>query len=305
MKLKINKLMIAMIGSSLILFNGNTSVSAESKNLNDAKAKVSHLKKSLHNNYLGIKNQGQWEEYIKGIRYTVSMVPLSEKSEANKILEEVTKAEKLVKGLSRINQVEKSMEVNTHRIGNVRQWNNYLLLGRQDLSKVDTVEFSKEIDELTKRLNQCNNIVQSIESDFKKKFDEIRSLIYEAEKSKNKDIAWKAYNLSKSLSTCEESSMIEYRAKLLLADLGEVKLSDDEIILRKAYVNFISLIDKGFNTTSTDIDTIQKIIKDKLGNTVEVRATRAFTNVDLGEEVFDIVLYKGEYKLYPISVVFK
>lgn len=281
-----------------------TIAQASSKYLSESKAKVNHLNWSLHNNYLGIKNQGQWQEYIKGIRSSIKNIPSSEKSQANTLTASVNKAESLVNGLSRINQVEKSMESNTPRIGNVRQWNNYLTLGKQDLDKVDKGEFSKEIDKLTTRLNICENKVTSIVNEYNVKFDKVSALYKNAKSLRDKEEAAKAYNEAKNLSTCEESNMLVYKCKLLLADLGEITLTKDEDSLRNAYTILQEILSYGFDVMNTNESTIEEVIKHEVGNDVSVKVTKVLENPDKGEVVFDIVLSKGDVALYPISVVF-
>lgn len=289
----------------LSIVENSITVHAASKALTATKARVSHLNWSLHNNYLGLKNQGQWQEYIKGIRLTIIDIPGSEKKEKDALISSVNKAEALVNGLSRINQVEKSMESNTPRYGNVRQWNNYLTLSKQDLDKVDKVEFSKEIEKLTTRLNICEEKVNSITEEYNVKFDKVKELYNKAEKSKDVDEGKKALLEAEKLSKCEESDRLVYKCKLLLADLSEITLTKDEISLRSAYYVLEEILDfGGFDVMNTEPSTIEDTIKHEVGNGVEVKATRVLVNPDKNEEVFDIVLYKGEAKLYPISIVF-
>lgn len=135
---------------------------AETISLGNARAKVSHLTKSLKTNYLGLKNQGTWELYIKQSRDLINKIPNLEKKERDSLTVEVNKSEALVKGLSRINQVEKSMEVNAKVMRNVPQWEQYLELAKIDLEKVDQGIFSSEYKKLINRLNVCQEIVNSM-----------------------------------------------------------------------------------------------------------------------------------------------
>lgn len=145
--------------------NNNFGGLAETKTLGNARAKISHLTKSLKTNYLGLKNQGTWEIYIKQARDLINKIPSLEKKERDSLIVEVNKSEALVKGLSRINQVEKSMEINAKVMRNVPTWEQYLELAKIDLAKVDQNTFSSEYKQLIDRSNICQEVVNSIKAD--------------------------------------------------------------------------------------------------------------------------------------------
>lgn len=314
MKLKKRKIVALSIAltlatsNSLYLYKTNT-VYAASSTLTEAKAVMSHLSKSIHTNYLGLKNQGTWELYIKQIRNLINKLPSSEKAEGNKLTVEVNKAANLVMAVARINQVEKSMEVNTPRIGNVITWNNYLVLGEQDLAKVDKTEFSKEIKNLQDRKIKSESAIKKIEDEYFKKYSEVAKLIESARKTSSKSdalLAKASAEDSSFLGSCEATEMIKYECRLLLADLGEITLTKDEKDLREAYNKFNKIIDStGFGVTDTKPSTIEKAIEKEIGNGVKASASKQLENPEKGEELFGIVLSKGSAKLYSIGVVFK
>ncbi|KMT22873.1 hypothetical protein [Clostridium cylindrosporum] len=286
--------------------NEVTFVQAISNTLSDAKAKTSHLIWSLHNNYLGLKNQAQWQAYIKEIRALIAKLPSSEAAEGSKLTTAINKAESLVNALARINQVEKSIASNTPRIGNVRQWNNYLTLGSQDLAKVDRTEFLKEINILTARMNKCTAVVTDIENKFNAQFDVAKAMLEGAQTSGNVDDAKKAFAEAEKLGTCEESNMLEYEGRLLLASLGDIVLTQDEIDIKNAYYKLLEALENGeFEVVNTDSSSISNAINDKIGYDIDVTATKAFSNPDKGEVLFDVVLSKGTAKLYPIGILFQ
>lgn len=283
-----------------------TKVNAFSSYLEEAQARVSHIKTSLHKNYLGLKNQGTWEGYIREVREVFKKIPASQESQVDKLVTEVDKAEKLVTALSRINQVEKSMEVNALRIGNVPQWQNYLALGIQDLEKVDKVEFSAEIEELENRENICKEKVNQIEENYSKEASVVSSLLDKANKTRNKEDVYAALAKAEKLGSCEITDMLKYECKLLLNDIGEVLLTSDEKYLRKAYEELNDILDSdGIDVENTEVSTICLTLERMLSTDVKVSAVKLIENPEKGEELFNITLSKGNAKLYPIGILFK
>lgn len=283
-----------------------TSVQAASAYLQEAEARLSHLYKSLHENYLGLKNQGQWEAYIKQLRAVIKNIPSSEKTSRDNLTAKVDKAQNLVMALARINQVEKSMENNFPRIGNVLQWQNYLDLGEQDLAKVDKSEFSKEINELNNRKGICEVKVQAIEDDYSVKFNNVAALYENATKTKSKEDVYTALSEAEKLGSCEATDMIKYKCKILLSTIGEITLTSDEKDLHEAYEKFNDILDsKGIDVKNTEVSTICLTIENLLGNGIKVNAVKVIENPEKGEELFNITLKKGSTSLYPISVLFQ
>lgn len=142
---------------------------SESKAIKDARAKISHITYSLKTNYLGLKNQGQWEIYIKEAKGLINKIPRKENVVAKELSTEVNRDEALVKAVARINQVEKSMTPkeeggygNALIPKNVPQWQEYIRLANIDLEKVDKKLFKDQYNELIKRRDIVNNKLQEI-----------------------------------------------------------------------------------------------------------------------------------------------
>lgn len=285
--------------------SGNV-VYASSKNTTLAKAHISHLYNSLHNNYLGLKNQGQWQSYIKNVRCVIASIPSSEKVEKDRLTTMVDSAERLVNSVARINQVEKSMLTNSPRMGNVRQWDFYLILGEQDLAKVDMKEFSKEIRELESRLRVRYDKVNEISRAYDGEYSKVLDAYNNADRTKSIDDAKAAYELACKLPYCEESNAIKLDCKMLLVNLSAITLSGNEKSVIDGYYKLQDiLLSTGINVEDTREESVAYEIKKVLGNNIGVSATRVFLNKETGEEVFDILLYNGDYKLHPISIYFK
>lgn len=185
-------------------------VFAESKALSNAKAKISHLTTSIKTNYLGIKNQVDWQRYIKEARELIKKIPNAESKQKNTLTIEVDKAESLVNSVARINQVEKSIINNYNGIKNAETWNEYLNLAKVDLEKVDKTVFKKQYDELVGRMNKADAIVKSIENDFQIKYDAVVKSFNEAKKDNDKEKAKTILEEAKKLGTCFRSDSLEF-----------------------------------------------------------------------------------------------
>lgn len=222
---------IAMISmmtiTTLSTVLGTDSVSivyaAESKELRNAKAKISHLTSSLKTNYLGLKNQGMWQIYIKQSRDLIKKIPNSEKVQKNNLTLEVNKDESLVNALGRVNQVEKSITPkdkggygNSLTIKNAETWNEYLRLAKTDLEKVDKNIFKKQYDELIARLNNVSLIVKGIEDKFQVEYEKIVKLYEEAKKSGNLDKLKEVLKEAEKLGTCDRSNKLENDIKTII-----------------------------------------------------------------------------------------
>ncbi|MEG2893303.1 MAG: hypothetical protein RR840_08085 [Clostridium sp.] len=163
-------LIVLLIGLYIGISNISCNIAfAESRFLTEAKKKVDHITKSLTNNYLGLKNQSQWELYIKQSRELIKKVPKGEVGKAKALTDEVNRAEALVKALARINHVEKSMTPkeqggygNALIPKNVPQWKEYIRLANVDLSKVNLKVFKPQHTELIHRRDVVNVKLQKI-----------------------------------------------------------------------------------------------------------------------------------------------
>lgn len=297
-------LSLTTVSGVAISLNQVSVVKAASKALTDAKAHLSHLNYSLHNNYLGLKNQGQWESYISEIKVLIKQIPSSESAEAKKLTESLTKAEALVRALSRINQVEKSMEVNSKTIGNVKQWNIYLYLGDNDLERVDKTEFSKEVTELTNRRNVCQSTVDSIQSSYNQKAKGVTDLFDKYDQSNNIEDVKKAYEAALKLSKCDETEFYIYHGKMLLAKAGELTLSSDEIALNDAITKFNKLKENGITINDNNPTTLENIIKETVGSDITVKVTKLGEDSVADSVIFSVLLSKGSAKGYTETLMF-
>lgn len=166
---KIKQLLVATIlTASLATVVPNTSATVVYANQNQTtsniNARLAHLNKSITNNYLGIKNQGVWEGYIRDLKPLVNSLPNSAQKTSYRA--QITQIEKLILAMSRINQVEKSMSTNANVIRNTPTWELYLQLAKPDLDSLDKKLFSKQHSELSERLKECENKVYIIKGIF-------------------------------------------------------------------------------------------------------------------------------------------
>ncbi|KMT22883.1 serine aminopeptidase domain-containing protein [Clostridium cylindrosporum] len=139
---------------------GNVVHSAVKSDVENVHRKVEHLIYSLKNNYLGLKNVGNWQAYIKEARKLNSKLPNG--SSKKKYEDKILRAEHLVNAAARVNQVEKSMKDNKHTLGNIPQWEKYIVLAKEDIFKVDARLFENEKAKLDERVSSCEKIIESI-----------------------------------------------------------------------------------------------------------------------------------------------
>lgn len=217
--------------------NVNVVYAAESKALQNAKAKISHLTTSLKTNYLGIKNQGTWQLYIGQARNLISKIPNSETAQRNSLSLEVDKDESLVNALSRINQVEKSIQPKSEGgygnylgIKNADTWEIYLELARIDLDSVDTSTFKKQYNELISRMNKVSTVVKDIQNKFDNEYNNVIKLFEEAKASKNIEKAKSALIEAEKLGTCTRSDNLENSIKNFIN-------GDSKQIIYDTYIN--------------------------------------------------------------------
>ncbi|KMT22896.1 hypothetical protein [Clostridium cylindrosporum] len=206
---------------------------AISASLVSATAKVNHLMWSLKNNYLGIKNQAQWEVYIKEARYLISIIPISEASEKAKLIDKVNTSDNLVKAIARINQVEKSMEINYHGIKNSNQWKEYIELSQVDLDKVDKNIFSSQHSSLLARKGVCEDIILSIEQVFQEEYNKSLKLYKYARDTMFLRDAEKALDSAKLLGTCKESDDLEYKCETLIRDIKTLTININSVDIKE------------------------------------------------------------------------
>lgn len=149
------------VGTTLSSVGNVTVVQAAVKD--DVKAvhnKVEQLVKSIKKNYLGLKNVGQWQKYIKEARDLNARLPKG--STKNKYAERINKAEAVVNAAARVNQLEISMKKNSHTNSNLAQWLEYTYLAAVDMQKIDKKEYAAQYNELDQRMEERANELEEI-----------------------------------------------------------------------------------------------------------------------------------------------
>lgn len=143
-------MMVLSVGTSVSLTNNVTTVKAGVREDNvAAHNKIEHLRWSLKRNYLGLKNVGTWQQYIKEARALTKKLPNG--STKNKYTERINSAEALVKAAGGVNHLEFSMEKNYPSVKNAEIWVTYIEKAAMDLSKV-TREYEDQVINLLERL---------------------------------------------------------------------------------------------------------------------------------------------------------
>lgn len=195
-------------------------VYAETKALSDAKAKISHLTKSIKGNYLGLKNQATWQLYIAEARKLIKKIPNSEKAQKDALTTEINRDEALVNALSRINHVEKSTTSkekggygNYLGIKNTKTWNDYLRLAKIDLEKVDQNIFKNQYDELMDRMKTIEILIKGIEDAYLVEYNKVKALFDEAKKDNDLERVKETLKLSQTLGSCDQTNEIVLEMK--------------------------------------------------------------------------------------------
>lgn len=201
-----------------------------------ASAKIDHLIWSMKNNYLGIKNQAQWEIYIVEARELIKRIPSSQSGKKQELTDKVNMAEKLVQAVARVNHVEKSMDINYHGIKNATTWRSYLDLGREYLSRVDRGVFDKEYNNILDRLNFAESVVLGIEKEFESDYDTAHSLYLKACRDMTPTSVTKAIEAAKSLGTCTLSDELESKCYEIQSYVRNMNIEIESICLvNKSY----------------------------------------------------------------------
>ncbi|MEF9953291.1 MAG: hypothetical protein RR840_06730 [Clostridium sp.] len=140
----------------------DVSAASANKLVHDVNAKIEHITYSLKKNYLGLKNVGQWQAYLKEANTLNAKLPKG--SSRDRYQARINRAEALVNASARVNKVEQSMEVNAHTIKNVPQWSQYIVLAKEDLGKVDLNVFKPQYNELLERVAERNQKIEDIKT---------------------------------------------------------------------------------------------------------------------------------------------
>lgn len=222
-------LVVLLLINLLLISN----VQAASNELKNTQNKVDHLVWSIKNNYLGLKNQAQWEEYVKEFRTLIKSIPNNENLEKIELSAKVDKIESLVKAIARINHVEKSIETNYHGIKNAKQWNEYITLAEEDLEKIDKKVFLEEYDALIERKNVCKTIIEEIEKEFYKEYTPaLEKYIYARENMLLKE-AREALELALPLGSCDESDLLKEKAQRLINEIETVNITINSVDVKE------------------------------------------------------------------------
>ncbi|MEG0370690.1 MAG: hypothetical protein RR645_00165, partial [Clostridium sp.] len=139
---------------------------ATNKEVNALHAKVGHITYSLKTNYLGLKNVGQWQKYIKEAKELNDKLPKG--SVKDKYSAKIKRAEALINAAARVNHVEKSIETNAQTMENVPQWEEYIKLAKIDLDKVDLMIFKAQYNELLERAALKKKVVNEVKANGEK-----------------------------------------------------------------------------------------------------------------------------------------
>lgn len=176
---------IGMIVTTFNLGEKKIVNAAESEASIKASAKILKTIQSINDNYAGIKNQIQWEEYINEGKWFVSQMPLSEYYKASEYNNKLNDLQKTVIAIARINHVEKSYEVNYKGIKNAEQWRTYLNLAKCDMENIDRTVFETKYDELLYRYNDIEEKVRAIEDEHNEAILEIQERFNRAKVSED------------------------------------------------------------------------------------------------------------------------
>lgn len=207
-------------------------VYAKTINSTNAEAKINHLIWSIKNNYLGIKNQAQWEIYIKESKDLMKLIPLSESREKNQLTNKLNKAEIVVNSVARVNQVEKSMEKNFHGIKNAKQWNQYIKLANEESLKIDRELFKNERENLNNRIVKCKKTILSIEEEFEKEYSDSLALYTKARGTMIIKDANEALSKAIELGTCEESNELEKKCNVLINNIKTLTIDIKSVSIK-------------------------------------------------------------------------
>lgn len=218
--------------------NINITNAAESQAVKDAKAKISHTIWSINNNYAGIKNQAQWEIYIKEARALINKIPSAERLKADELTEQVNGLADTVLAIARINQVEKSITPkeeggygNYLGIKNAAQWRIYLELAERDMKSIDLTMFKAKYDELLQRYNIVDAKVEDIEDAHKKDLEKVEALYNNAVKTKELEDAAKALEEAKKLGTHETTTAIKQKIEDLITKLNAITVIKEVFVV--------------------------------------------------------------------------
>lgn len=195
---------------------------AQSQAAKNAAAKIAKSIQSINDNYAGIKNQVQWEEYINEGKAFVSKMPSSEAALASQYMSKLDDLQKTVLAIARINHVEKSYEINFKGIKNASQWRTYLDLAKNDMERIDKSVFKAKYEELLKRYNDIEAKVKAIEDAHYADLKKVQAKFNAAKSSNSLADAEAALDDANKLGTHDTSTKIRKEIEDFIKSIGNV-----------------------------------------------------------------------------------
>ncbi|MEF9951954.1 MAG: D-alanyl-D-alanine carboxypeptidase family protein [Clostridium sp.] len=135
---------------------------AESKILYELRAKLEGLNSLLTVENLDMKNYNKWEKCLGEANGLIKNLPTIDRSEGEKLKVVINKSGDLIELISKINQLETSINNNSHTAQNLPQWEKYLGEIRLLHSKLDVDMFKNQHAYLLDRVNRCELIIEKI-----------------------------------------------------------------------------------------------------------------------------------------------
>lgn len=292
----ITSISLGMFGNTICNYEVKTAFAAKSMSVED---RIDHITTSLKTNYLGLKNVGQWQEYIsEARRLNDELSNVTRKTINAKSLD---KAESLVNAAARVNKVEQSMSENALIMKNTTQWEYYIKLAKEDLKNVDLTTFRYQHSELTKRAEKSQEGIDNIKKAYFKTYGKIEEMYNEAlrlEDDSRTDAlkqAKRVKELALNLESYENTDYIIERADKLIK-----RLTDDEVATTNGDFKEISINNKddigkldSEKYNKVEIDTwseyYDKRITNLKANTLIIKGAKKITleNCDIGKLVIE------------------
>ncbi|MEG2892662.1 MAG: hypothetical protein RR840_04770, partial [Clostridium sp.] len=289
------------------------SVEASSTVQRNLEAKVSHITSSLKKNYLGLKNVGQWQQYIKEARTLLSKLPNG--STKTKYTDVINRAEALVNAAARVNQVERSMTSNTHSMKNIDTWETYVNLAKKDLAKVDLKEYKKQYEQLVERTALKVSDMDKVKVKHYEALKKVEAIVKDGESLLSSDKAKALEKFKEARSAGEKLQSHSSKTKVLntiskgVADaIGDAAIKGD----RTGFIDFKDVNSViAFKDTNKDIKVsngvIGKNIALNLGyssiefeNVKASKKTNVTLNVESGAKIkggnFDVLIINSPKK---------
>lgn len=226
--------------STLTEIQNTKIVSAESRSLLNARNKVEYLIMSIKKNYLGIKNQSTWQNYINQSKSLIRNIPSAEKAQKDELTTKLDRIEALVDSIGRINYVEKSTTSkenggygNYLGIKNTKTWNEYLEIAKKDLKRVDRNIFGNEYTELLERIEPLEELIAKIENEYSIEYNNINELFESARQENDVDKVKEVLELAKNLGSSDKTK--------------ELVISIEDYIYRTTNGNNVDIVNIALN----------------------------------------------------------